>query len=84
MPCTYPNCDCPISFPEGHTPSEATECPISATGLDEIEITFTRQEWRLIAVALASHKPLSVANGREMKREMIGMAHRIVKRTGRV
>ena len=25
--CDYPNCDCPISFPEGHKPSRATECP---------------------------------------------------------
>lgn len=25
--CTYPNCDCGISFPEGYMPSEATQCP---------------------------------------------------------
>ena len=27
--CTYPNCDCAVSFPEGYHPSEATECPHS-------------------------------------------------------
>lgn len=27
MPCTYPDCECAISFPAGHKPSEATECP---------------------------------------------------------
>jgi len=25
--CTYPNCGCPVSFPEGHRPSVETECP---------------------------------------------------------
>jgi DNA-directed RNA polymerase subunit RPC12/RpoP len=25
--CTYPNCDCAVSFPEGYRPSVATECP---------------------------------------------------------
>jgi hypothetical protein len=25
--CDYPNCDCPVSFPEGHRPSVKTECP---------------------------------------------------------
>lgn len=25
--CTYPLCDCAVSFPEGYNPSEATECP---------------------------------------------------------
>lgn len=25
--CTYPNCDCAVSFPEGYKPSEETECP---------------------------------------------------------
>ena len=27
MICHYPHCDCPVSFPEGYKPSEATECP---------------------------------------------------------
>lgn len=27
--CTYPDCKCPVSFPEGHKPSLATECPRS-------------------------------------------------------
>lgn len=25
--CTYPNCDCAVSFPKGYLPSDATECP---------------------------------------------------------
>lgn len=25
--CTYPVCDCPVSFPKGYKPSDATECP---------------------------------------------------------
>lgn len=25
--CEYPDCDCAVSFPEGHKPSEETECP---------------------------------------------------------
>lgn len=29
--CTYPDCDCAISFPDGYKPSEATECPRCAT-----------------------------------------------------
>lgn len=27
MVCDYPDCDCPISVPEGAKPSVATQCP---------------------------------------------------------
>lgn len=29
--CAYPNCECAIEFPLDHKPSEATECPQSAS-----------------------------------------------------
>lgn len=29
MRCTYPDCDCVVSFPTGYRPSTATECPRS-------------------------------------------------------
>lgn len=41
MACIYPECDCPVSFPEGYKPSEATECPMlprrSPSGGETIE-----------------------------------------------
>lgn len=30
MACTYPACDCAVSFPEGYKPSAATQCPQEA------------------------------------------------------
>ena len=39
--CTYPNCDCPVSFPRGHHPSEATQCPRS----DSIHVQLTPGEY---------------------------------------
>lgn len=33
--CTYPSCDCTISFPGGYVPSTATECPKNYANLGE-------------------------------------------------
>lgn len=30
--CTYPNCECPVAFPEGYKPSEETGCPRAEVG----------------------------------------------------
>jgi len=27
--CAYPHCGCPVSFPKGYKPSDATECPMT-------------------------------------------------------
>ena len=39
--CTYPDCDCAVSFPRGHHPSEATQCPRS----DSIHVQLTPGEY---------------------------------------
>lgn len=37
--CHYPECDCAVSFPEGHRPSVKTECPRCTLMVLEQEFT---------------------------------------------
>lgn len=42
--CRYPECGCPISFPEGHKPSTATECVLAERAYQEAVRVLT--EWK--------------------------------------